>query len=147
VLPDGAPLDPPGPTRGSCLCGGVTYVLERPPLLARNPHCGRCRKARSAAHASNLLVPADGLRFTRGEDALGAYKRPAAQFFTQVFSNPCGAKMPRLDPGRGIAIVPMGGLDEDPGIRPREHIFAGSKAPWFETTDDLPRFEALPPPA
>jgi hypothetical protein len=26
-------------------------------------------------------------------------------------------------------------------IRPTEHIFVGSKAPWFEITDDLPQFE------
>jgi hypothetical protein len=27
---------------------------------------------------------------------------------------------------------------------PRGHIFTGSKAPWFEITGDLPRWEALP---
>jgi hypothetical protein len=26
-------------------------------------------------------------------------------------------------------------------IRPTEHIFVGSKAPWFEITDDLPQSE------
>jgi hypothetical protein len=26
-----------------------------------------------------------------------------------------------------------------PAIRPTEHIFVGSKAPWFEITDDLPQ--------
>jgi hypothetical protein len=25
--------------------------------------------------------------------------------------------------------------------RPTEHIVVGSKAPWFEITDDLPRFD------
>jgi hypothetical protein len=147
VLPDRAPLDPPGQTRGSCLCGAVAFVLESPPILARNCHCSRCRKARSAAHASNLLVPVDGPRFTRGEDSLRAYKVPDAQRFTQVFCGGCGSKMPRLDPDRGIAVVPLGSLDDDPGIRPREHIFTGSKASWFEITDELPRYEAQPPPA
>jgi len=28
-----------------------------------------------------------------------------------------------------------------PAIRPTEHIFVGSKAAWFEITDDLPQFD------
>ena len=69
VLPDpprSAP--PPGTLRGSCLCGAVAYVDRGPPLLARNCHCGRCRKARSAAHAANMFASVDGIHFTRGAD-------------------------------------------------------------------------------
>jgi len=33
----------------------------------------------------------------------------------------------------------MGSLADDPTIRATEHIFVGSKAPWFEITDDLPQ--------
>jgi len=38
----------------------------------------------------------------------------------------------------------MGTLAEDPAIRPSAHIFVGSKAPWYEITDDLPQHEAFP---
>ena len=37
--------------------------------------------------------------------------------------------------------VAMGSLVDAPSIRPTEHIFVGSKAPWFEITDDLPQFD------
>jgi hypothetical protein len=37
--------------------------------------------------------------------------------------------------------VAMGSLRDVPSIRPSEHIFVGSKAPWFEITDDLPQFD------
>jgi hypothetical protein len=37
--------------------------------------------------------------------------------------------------------VAMGSLAEDPRIRPTEHIFVGSKAPWFEISDNLPQSE------
>jgi hypothetical protein len=33
--------------------------------------------------------------------------------------------------------VAMGSLVDAPSIRPTEHIFVGSKAPWFEITDDM----------
>jgi hypothetical protein len=39
--------------------------------------------------------------------------------------------------------VAMGSLVDDPAIRPSEHIYVGSKAPWFEITDDLPQNDEL----
>jgi hypothetical protein len=36
VLPDRLPLDPPGGTRGSCVCGAVAYVVESEPWRAFN---------------------------------------------------------------------------------------------------------------
>jgi hypothetical protein len=37
--------------------------------------------------------------------------------------------------------VAMGSLIDPPSIRPDHHIFVGSKAPWYEITDDLPQFQ------
>ena len=131
--------------RGSCLCGEVGYEIEGPFAAFRHCHCSRCRKARGAAHASNLFVAADRFRWTRGEDRLDAFKVPDARFFTHTFCRTCGSSLPRVDPDRGIAVVPAGTLDDDPGVRPTEHIFVGSKAPWFEIADDLPRYGERPP--
>jgi hypothetical protein len=39
--------------------------------------------------------------------------------------------------------VAMGSLVDDPTIRPSEHIYVGSKAPWFEITDELPQNDEL----
>jgi len=35
--------------------------------------------------------------------------------------------------------VPAGLLEDDPGVRPRLHVFTASKAPWWEINDDLPQ--------
>lgn len=137
-----APLDPEtGEVRGSCLCGGVAYVISAPPIRCRTCHCSRCRKAGSAAHVSYLVTPIDGLRFTRGEELLVTYKVPEARHFKHAFCRTCGSSMPRKDAERGIAIVPMGSLDDDPGVRPGSHIYVGSRAPWDPITDGLPQFE------
>jgi hypothetical protein len=117
----------------------VAFGVRGPIQAIRNCHCSRCRKARAAAHATNMVVAADALRFERGEDRLVSYKLPEARFFTQVFCRDCGTKLPRVDPSRGIAVVPMGALDDDPGRGPDHHIFVGSKAPWFEIADELPQ--------
>ena len=139
LQPDLARPGAAGGVRGSCLCGAVAYELSGEGLMARHCHCSRCRKARGAAHASNLFAPLDGLRFTRGEDRLASYKVPEAERFTQVFCRTCGSPLPCPQPARGAAVVPMGSLDGDPGVRPSRHIFVASKAPWYAIADDLPR--------
>jgi hypothetical protein len=142
-LPERAPLDPPGGTRGSCLCGGVTFVIDGTPLRSHYCHCGRCRRARSAAHACNLFLPNDGLRFTRGEDRLRRYKLPEAERFSQVFCTTCGSPMPSRNPTTGFTAVPMGALDDDTPLRALSHIFVASKAPWFDIPGALPQFAEL----
>jgi len=126
--------------RGSCLCGGVQFALTATPILAHHCHCTRCRKNSAAAHSSSLAVPIDGVHFRAGEELLVTYKLPEARFFAHSFCRRCGGKLPYRDVARGMALVPLGAFDDDPGIRPMAHIFVGSKAPWFEIHDTLPQY-------
>jgi hypothetical protein len=136
------PSSEPSWVRGSCLCRKIAYEMAQGTWSMNSCHCSRCRKARSAAFASNLFVEADRLRWVRGKDQLRAYKVPEAQRFTNVFCATCGSKMPR-DAGERF-VVPAGSLDADPGIGPRQHIFVPSKAPWDDITDAWPQYETYP---
>jgi hypothetical protein len=130
--------------KGSCLCGAVRYELTESPEWAHNCHCARCRKATGASFASNLIVPLEALRYTAGTELLRSFKPPEAERFTHTFCTLCGSTLPFENPARRSAVVPMGSLDDDPGCRPRAHIFVDSRAPWDTITDDLPQHpEAL----
>ena len=144
---DDKPLDeqPDGVIRGSCHCEAIAFHVTEPFKVAHNCHCSRCRRARAAAHASNGFVSMDGVEFLRGEGYLKTYKVPDAKFFTQVFCKVCSSSMPRVDPERGIAVIPLGSLDDDPVVKPVDHIFVSSKADWHEITDDLPTYKDGPP--
>ena len=85
-----------------------------------------------------------GVQFIQGENNLASYKVTDAEYFTQVFCQTCGSKMPRLDPGREVAVIPFGGLDDDPRARAVDHIFTNYKANWYEITDDLPQYAEGP---
>jgi hypothetical protein len=126
------------------LCGDVRYVIDGAALAARHCHCTRCQRGRAAAHASNLIVPLDSLRFTAGAEAIRRYKVPEAQYFTQSFCARCGCKAPTLDPGRKIAVVPLGGLDDPPPLSPQEHIWTADVPAWGGIHDALPQFEGPP---
>jgi hypothetical protein len=133
----------PGVIAGSCLCGEVAYEIDAA-LRMGHCHCSRCRRARSAAHSTNVVAAIDAFRWTRGRDLVSEYKVPDAQFFTAAFCRRCGGKAPRVSPERGFVVVPAGTLDSDPGMRPQAHIFVASRAPWFEITDDLPQYAQMP---
>jgi hypothetical protein len=51
------------------------------------------------------------------------------------------AQFPRTPSQYGI---PLAILD-DPPVQPACHVFVGSKAPWFDITDDLPQYEEYAP--
>jgi len=134
-----------GSVAGSCACNAVAYQIEGGIAFARNCHCSRCRRARSAPFAANGFADASRIRFTRGEDQLGSYKVPEADRFAQTFCRTCGSAMPRVFPNRPFVVIPMGSIDGDPGVRPREHIFVASKASWHPITDGLPLYDEYAP--
>ena len=69
------------------------------------------------------------------------FKLPEARFFAIAFCRTCGSSVPRKDPERGIAVVPMGALDDDPKRTVDSHIFMASRACWYDPQDDLPKFD------
>lgn len=144
VSPRPHPDVPAGCIAGSCLCGGVAYAIEGKIETIWNCHCQRCRKARSAAHATNGFVEVERFRFLRGESLLESYKVPEAARFRQNFCRTCGSILPRPTEGLPTLAIPLGSLDDDPGGRPSGHIFVGSKAPWFDITGPLPRHVEYP---
>jgi hypothetical protein len=53
----------------------------------------------------------------------------------------CGSLLYSVVRDGAYVHVALGTLVDEPGIRPTKHIFVGSKAPWFEITDELPQNE------
>ena len=149
---DGAPSADPelapakeGGIRGGCLCGAIAFEVVEPFKVVHNCHCRRCRRARSAAHTTNGFTSMKGVRFTKGEEHIKTFKVPDAKHFTHAFCDTCGCGMPRVDPGRQIAVTPLGSLDDDPGTKAVDNIFVAHKAGWYEITDSLPAYDEGPP--
>lgn len=138
------PAAKPGIVQGRCLCRVVAWEFTGAPERIHNCHCSRCRRARSAAHATNAFFRGEQLRWTSGAGEVLSYALPGAIRFGQAFCRCCGGAVPRVVASTGHVVAPCGSLDDAPGIAVTSHIFVGSKAPWHEISDDLPRWEALP---
>ena len=58
-----------------------------------------------------------------------------------VLCGRCGSLLYSVVRDHRYAHVTLGTLIDPPSIRPRAHIFVGSRAPWDEISDDLPQHE------
>jgi hypothetical protein len=127
---------------GSCLCGAVSYEITGSFRLIGNCHCSMCRKSHGAAFATWGIIEPDQFMWTFGEEFVQKYQSsPERQ---RCFCRKCGSPLVSMHSGT-VGEVVVGTLDNDPGTRPREHIFVRSKAPWYEITDALPQSEEWPP--
>jgi len=131
--------------KGSCLCGAVAYEVKAPVTSFQYCHCSRCRKVSGTAHASNILVKAEQLSWTQGEQQLARFELPEAKAFASCFCKVCGSSLPWVTKNGRWVVVPAGTLDEDPGITPQRSIFWGSRSPWYHAVNELDCFETVPP--
>ncbi|HEX5686858.1 MAG TPA: GFA family protein [Ideonella sp.] len=129
--------------RGSCLCGQVRYQLDGAPQFINHCHCSMCRKVHGAAFGSFLHADGAGFRWTAGEELVKTYESSPGNL--RAFCTGCGSNMPVLEDEGSHVIIPAGGLDDDPGVRPVVHIHVASKASWSTIGDGLPQFDAFPP--
>ena len=136
---------PPYEVRGHCLCNKVSYVITGHLGIFQYCHCSRCRKFSGSAFAANLLVSPADFQWLSGEEFVGRYEIEDAKHFATSFCKQCGSSLPWLGKSGKAVVVPAGSLDGDPGIKPVQNIFYGSRAVWYQPPDALPEYDELPP--
>jgi hypothetical protein len=123
---------------GECGCGAVRYRVADAFLYAANCHCSRCRAATGSAFKPFAGIERAKLEITDGLDALLVF---GEEDLNDTRCGACGSLLFSVVRDGAYVHVALGSLVDAPAIRPTAHIFVGSKAPWFEITDDLPQFE------
>jgi len=123
---------------GRCECGRVRYRVADEFLYAANCHCSRCRAATGSAFKPFAGIEREKLELTEGGNALLVH---GDDQLNDTRCAACGSLLFSVVRDGAYAHVAMGSLVDVPAIRPSEHIFVGSKAPWYEITDDLPQNE------
>ncbi|MBI1816267.1 MAG: GFA family protein [Deltaproteobacteria bacterium] len=133
---------------GSCLCGGVKFVVDGRLTPLQYCHCRRCRKASGSAFVAAVAARTENFRWLSGADLVTVYVAPIRETpppYSSAFCRRCGSNLPLFDAERPFIGIPAGVLDTHPEIRPLRHIFVGIKAPWYAIHDGLPQFEAHAP--
>jgi hypothetical protein len=126
---------------GGCECGAVAYRVPDEFEYAMNCHCSRCRAGTGSAFKSVAGIKRKKLEIVNGADKLLAWPEPERGHIRCAV---CGGFLYSVVRRGEYAHVGLGTLADEPTIRPSCHIYVGSKAPWFEITDDLPQYDELP---
>jgi hypothetical protein len=116
----------------------VEYEVADEFRYAANCHCSRCRAATGSAFKPFAGIERDKLAVTKGE--LSTF---GEEDLNDTRCAACGSLLYSVVREGEWVHVALGSLVDEPSIRPSEHIYVGSKAPWFEITDDLPQNEEL----
>jgi hypothetical protein len=126
--------------RGGCLCQRVTYEIVGELTDVLNCHCSMCRKLHAAAFRTRAKVNAKDSRTLTGEQFIKFYESSPGE--RKGFCSECGSSLfTKFDANPDVLGFPLGTLDTDPGVKAMRHVFVGSKAPWFDITDDLPQHD------
>ena len=123
---------------GRCYCGAVGYRVEDAFVYASNCHCSNCRAATGSAFKPFAGIEREKLEIIHGADGLLIV---GDERLNDTRCRACGSLLFSVVRDGEYVHVAYGTLADPPSLSPTEHIFVGSKAPWFEITDELPRFD------
>ena len=122
---------------GRCECGAVEYVVADDFNYALNCHCSNCRAGTGSAFKPFAGIESEKLRVTKGGDRLLVWGDEEGN---HTRCGVCGSLLYSVIDATRLHVA-LGSLRDEPSIRPTKHIFVGSKAPWFEITDDMPQHD------
>jgi hypothetical protein len=102
-----------------------------------NCHCGNCRRTTGSAFKPFAGIERARLRIVAGE---GDRLIHGSEETHDAHCARCGSLLYSVVREGKWVHVTLGTLVDAPKIRPTAHIFVGSKAPWYDITDDLPQY-------
>lgn len=123
---------------GGCLCGAVRYALSEEPFDSGYCHCRMCQRASGAPAMVFASVHRDRAAIIKGEPR----KRRSSDHGERWHCVECGTPLFMFEEEfPDILDVAVVSLDDPEPAAPRFHIWRSSAQPWFDTSDDLPRFQ------
>lgn len=126
--------------KGRCECARVSYEVDGELVDFSHCHCSKCRKLHGAAFATWGGVLRAEFSYTSGESDVKKYA--FSDNSDSVFCSHCGSRI--LVDSRAEAdmlYIAMGTVDGEVSCPKGSHEFVGSKAAWYEISDDLPQYD------
>jgi len=127
---------------GSCLCQKIKIQVPDTFDYAGHCHCSECRKFSGSAFSSAAGVDFDNFKITEGEEFVTHYHK--TENTCLGFCKNCGSSLFSKKLSRKKYNIRLGILDDAPTQEPTFHIHVGSKASWYEISDNLKKFDETP---
>jgi len=110
-------------------------------------HCTDCQRVSGGGHLSVARFKRDEIAVS-GETKTHGVTAESGNAVTRHFCPTCGSRLFTETTGRpGIIGVMAGAFDDHTWFDPEMVLFKRSQPLWDITTEDVPCYDALPPPA
>ncbi|KAF7588270.1 hypothetical protein BBP40_005956 [Aspergillus hancockii] len=97
---------------GSCMCGAIAYTSDSEPLVTALCHCLDCQKWTGSAFTSNVVIPRDSFKVTKGEPTFCDIAGASGKNNRHFFCNKCGSSLfTELDIMADKTVIKAGTLD------------------------------------
>lgn len=123
---------------GGCLCGAIRFRTTANPLGVVYCHCQSCRRHTASAVAIFAGFAEEAVSFTQGVPAVFESSPDVWRSFCGRCGSPISYRAARYP---GEVHFYIGVMDRPEQYVPQTHVYYGEHIPWFDTKDDLPRFE------
>lgn len=128
--------------KGRCGCHTVEYEVSDEFVAAFLCHCSNCRATTGSAFLPWGEIERDKFGVTKGAGSLALLGEEHADH--EMRCGACWSLVYWTSRDGAYVRVPYGTLIDEPALKPMAHMFVGSKAPWYEILDDLPRHDEYP---
>jgi hypothetical protein len=122
--------------KGQCLCGEVAFELDLAQVvLFNNCYCKRCQRNSGAAFVSQLQVPKTSFHWLQGDQSIQLYE--SSPGVNRAFCGVCGSRLPMTEIDGDFVPVPVGLLDEDPGLEPEVNMHLQERPSWVLVNEKI----------
>jgi len=130
------------PVEGGCLCRAVRLRIDAAPLRSGYCHCRLCQLNSGAPVVAYVEVPVASFAYVGGTPGVFV----SSAWGQREFCTACGSFLLYRDRDAATTVsVNTASLDDPAPFAPTQHIFASRRIAWFDTADDLPRYDEYAP--
>jgi hypothetical protein len=132
---------------GRCLCGAVTFTINAEPVTMGQCHCRDCQRASGTGHMSLARFHRNDV-VIQGQTTSYASTADSGNINTRHFCPKCGARVYGENSSRpNMVNISAGCMDDSAWFSPRAVVYAKDRPVWDKTSEAVPNFERMPPPA
>jgi len=132
---------------GHCLCGAVSFSVTAAPVTMGLCHCKDCQRVTGTGHITNARFKRDDISIS-GATTAYAVTAESGNINTRHFCPSCGSRLFSENSARpGFMNIAVGTFDDHTWFGPQWVFYKKSQPVWDITTEDVPCYEAMPPPA
>ena len=129
--------------KGNCECKKISFEITQEIKYFSHCHCSQCRRCHGSAFASFIEVEKFFFKYDSDIKYLKSYA--SSKDCQRIFCQICGSNIMFLHKSKPEKYyVSAGLLNGDLSLPEAHHVFVGSKANWYDITDNLKQHQEYP---